>query len=85
MSFYPRQCDLARCGTDAPLVPSRGQAIDHVAFSVADVGAWHAWIRSTGATILEPPHEFAEGAAFMFEGPDRLSIELVQVALAPPS
>lgn len=83
MSWYPRQCVDGRCGADQPLVSSRGQALDHVAFAVAGLDAWHSWLTSTGVTILEDPHPFDRGRAFMFEGPDRLAIELVE-GLAPP-
>lgn len=80
MSFYPRQCVMGRCGTDQPLVPSRGQVLDHVGFSVADAEAWHGWLESQGVVMLEDLHDVPEGSAFMFEGPDRLAIELVQLS-----
>ena len=79
MSWYPRQCTTDRCGAEQPLVPSRGQAIDHVAFSVTDLDAWHRWITRSGAVVLEELHTFTEGRAFMFEGPDRLAVELVEL------
>jgi catechol 2,3-dioxygenase-like lactoylglutathione lyase family enzyme len=90
MSFYPRQCVADRCGTPRPLVPSRGQVLDHVGFVVRDVGAWHAWLTARGVGILEDIHEIPEGRAFMIEGPDRLAIELVEVgtpllAQTPPA
>ena len=84
MSWYPRQCVDGRCGADRPLVPSRGQALDHVAFAVTGLDAWHAWLVSNGVTILEEPHPFDRGRAFMFEGPDRLAIEFVE-GMAPPA
>jgi len=75
MSFYPRQCVLDRCGSAQPLVPSRGQVLDHVGFVVRDLDAWHAWLVAKGVTMLEHVHDIDEGRAFMFEGPDRLAIE----------
>ncbi len=78
-SWYPRQCRGERCGGDRPLVPSRGQALDHVGLRVDDVDPWHAWLVSRGVTILEPPHAFDGGRAVMIEGPDRLALELVEV------
>lgn len=78
MSFYPRQCVGERCGSPRPLVPSRGQVLDHVGFSVSDARAWHAWLSDQGVTILEDVHEIPEGLAFMLEGPDGLTIELVE-------
>ncbi len=79
MSFYPRQCHGERCGAPQPLVPSRGQVLDHVGFRVADLDAWAAWLDSRGVVILEEPHDIPEGRALMIEGPDRLAIELVEV------
>jgi len=80
MSFYPRQCLGERCGSLQPLVPSRGQVLDHVGFSVADVDAWAEWLTSRGVAILDRPHDIPEGRAVMIEGPDGLAIELVEVA-----
>ncbi|MGI9627939.1 MAG: VOC family protein, partial [Longimicrobiales bacterium] len=79
MSFYPRQCISGRCGADQALVPTRGQVLDHVGFSVADVDAWYAWLASQRVEIVEDVHDIAEGRAFMFEGPDGLAIEFVQL------
>lgn len=78
ISFYPRQCTLERCGSDQPLAPSRGQVLDHVGFEVDDIDAWRAWLGSAGVTILEDVRPFDDGRSFMFEGPDRLGIALVQ-------
>ena len=77
MGWYPRQCVGTRCGTDQPLVPSRGQALDHVAFSVADFDALFARLERAGVTILEAPHPFGATRAFMIQDPDGLAIELV--------
>jgi len=80
MSWYPRQCDLARCGSDEPLAPTRGQVIDHLGMEVDDIDGWFAWLSSREVPIIEPLHEIDEGRAFMFEGPDRLAIEFVEIA-----
>jgi catechol 2,3-dioxygenase-like lactoylglutathione lyase family enzyme len=77
ISWYPEQCTSARCDDERGLVPSRGQALDHVSFSVVDADAWHSWLHSRGVTMVEELHDFDGGRAFMFEGPDRLAIELV--------
>lgn len=77
ISWYPRQCVGDRCGSAEPLVPSRGQALDHVSFAVQDVAAWRAWLGANDIVIIEDVHDFDGGQAFMFEGPDRLSVELV--------
>jgi catechol 2,3-dioxygenase-like lactoylglutathione lyase family enzyme len=78
MSFYPRQCVGGRCGRDQPLVPTRGQALDHVAFTVVDFDALLARLRRAGVKVIEEPHLFGDTRAFMIEGPDGLSIELVE-------
>ena len=48
MSWYPRQCVRGRCGGDQPLVPSRGQVFDHVAFTVDDLDAWSSDCSGSG-------------------------------------
>ena len=78
MSWYPRQCVATRCGRAAPLVPSRGQALDHVAFAVDELDALFQRLRRAGVKILEEPHPFGDGRAFMIEDPDGLAIELVE-------
>lgn len=77
MSWYPRQCVGTRCGRDQKLVPSRGQVLDHVAFSVEHFDALYAQLRRDGVKILEPPHAFGDTRAFMLEDPDGLAIEIV--------
>lgn len=83
LSWYPRQCVGTRCGTDQPLVPSRGQALDHVAFLVDGLDARLAQLRRAGVTVLEGPYAFGATRAAMIEGPDRLAIELVERRGAP--
>jgi catechol 2,3-dioxygenase-like lactoylglutathione lyase family enzyme len=79
MSWYPRQCVATRCGGDRKLVPSRGQVLDHVAFSVENLDAMYAKLKREGVKVLEPPHSFGDGRAFMIEDPDGLAIELVEM------
>jgi catechol 2,3-dioxygenase-like lactoylglutathione lyase family enzyme len=78
MAWYPRQCVGDRCGRDQPLVPSRGQVLDHVAFSVDNFDALLAQLRRDGVKMLEEPHAFGDTRAFMIEDPDGLAIELVE-------
>ena len=78
MSWYPRQCVGARCGRDQPLVPSRGQALDHVAFTVDAFDALLQRLRRAGVKVLEEPHAFGDTRAFMIEDPDGLAIELIE-------
>ena len=64
---------------DRPLAPSRGQLQDHIAFGVADLGAWEAKLRGEGVTFLEQPYKLGDTSAFMIEGPSREAIEIVEV------
>jgi catechol 2,3-dioxygenase-like lactoylglutathione lyase family enzyme len=64
---------------DRPLAPSRGQLQDHIAFGVADLGAWEAKLRGEGVTFLEQPYKLGGTSAFMIEGPSREAIEIVEV------
>ena len=77
MTWYPRQCVNGRCGRDHDLVPSRGQALDHVAFSVHNFDELYTKLRGDGVKVLYPPHEFGETRAFMIEDPDGLAIEII--------
>ena len=83
MSWYPRQCVDVRCGRDQRLVRSRGQALDHVAFSVDDFDALLGRLRRANVAIIEAPHPFGDTRAFMIEDPDGLAIELVERRAAP--
>jgi catechol 2,3-dioxygenase-like lactoylglutathione lyase family enzyme len=78
MSWYPRQCVATRCGRDQPLVRSRGQALDHVAFTVTGLDALVARLRSGGVRVLEGPYAFGNARAYMIEDPDGLAIELIE-------
>jgi catechol 2,3-dioxygenase-like lactoylglutathione lyase family enzyme len=78
MSWYPRQCVGARCGRAQPLVPSRGQALDHLAFVVTDFDALFARLEAAGVRILERPHRFGDTRAFMIQDIDGLAVELVE-------
>ena len=85
MQWYPRQCVGDRCGTDQPLVRSRGQALDHVAFTVVDLDALLARLRAAGVTVLEEPYAFGDTRAVMIEDPDGLAIELIERRVDRPS
>ncbi len=68
MSWYPRR----------GLVPSRGQALDHVAFTVDNLNGLLTRLRHNGVRVLLAPYAFGDTRAAMIEGPDGLSIELVE-------
>jgi catechol 2,3-dioxygenase-like lactoylglutathione lyase family enzyme len=83
MSWYPRQCVSDRCGRDQPLVPSHGQALDHVAFTVENLDALMSRLRAANVKVIDGPYKFGDARAFMIEDPDGLSIELIDRAAAP--
>jgi len=64
---------------DTPLVPSRGQLQDHIAFSVSDFDAWVVKLRDEGVTFLEQPYRLGDTRAVMIEGPSKEALELVEV------
>jgi catechol 2,3-dioxygenase-like lactoylglutathione lyase family enzyme len=78
MSWYPRQCVAARCGRDQPLTRSRGQALDHIAFTVVGLDALVARLRAAGVRVLEGPYAFGETRAAVIEDPDGLAVELIE-------
>ena len=57
---------------------TRGRAIDHVAFSVDDLGGTLARLRDGGVKVLEPPHDVKGVRSALIEGPDHIVIELVE-------
>jgi catechol 2,3-dioxygenase-like lactoylglutathione lyase family enzyme len=63
---------------DTPLLPSRGQLQDHIAFSVGDLDAWIAKLRDEGVSFLEQPYPLGDTRAVMIEGPSREALELVE-------
>jgi len=63
----------------APLPPTRGHLMDHIAVGVANLEAWLAKLKSENVTILEQPYQIGETRAFMIEGPSREAIELIEV------
>jgi len=79
ISIYPRQCFGDRCDINQPLVPSRGQVLDHIAFSVTDFDGWLRHLAAAGVTIQQGPEPFGAGRSVIIAGPDGLSIELVEV------
>jgi 4-hydroxyphenylpyruvate dioxygenase-like putative hemolysin len=72
LTWYPRQ-------GDRPLVGTRGQLYDHIAFSVTDLDAWVAKLRGEGVTFLEEPYKLGDTRAVMIEGPSREALELVEI------
>ncbi len=85
MSWYPRQCVRDRCRGEGRLVPSRGQALDHVAFIVDDLDEMLVRLRGAGVKILRQPYAFGTTRAFMIEDPDGLAIELIEPLIVSPA
>jgi catechol 2,3-dioxygenase-like lactoylglutathione lyase family enzyme len=65
---------------DEPLMPSRGQLQDHIAFSVSDLDAWVDKLASEGVGFLAKPYRIGDTRAVMIEGPSKEALELVEVA-----
>ncbi len=63
---------------------TRGRAIDHIAFSVDNLGASLDRLRGEGVKILEPVHDVMGVKSAMIEGPDHIAIELVEASTAKP-
>ncbi len=80
MNWYTRQCVRGRCGEDQPLVSSRGQVFDHVAFTYPDLDTQVARLRNEGVTILQEPYPFGDTRAAMIEDLDGLAIELIEAS-----
>ena len=62
----------------SPLVSTRGQVVDHMGLSVADLAATVARLKSEGVTFLEEQHPWGNTRAAMIEGPDHVAIELIE-------
>jgi catechol 2,3-dioxygenase-like lactoylglutathione lyase family enzyme len=85
MSWYPRQCVRDRCQGEARLVPSRGQALDHIAFIVDDINETLVRLRAGRVKILRQPYAFGTTRAVMIEDPDGLAIELIEALIVTPA
>jgi catechol 2,3-dioxygenase-like lactoylglutathione lyase family enzyme len=65
---------------------TRGRVVDHLGFSVDDLEATLARMRSEGVKVTAEPRTIADGrirSAFI-EGPDQVAIELIQDATPRP-
>ena len=78
-AWYTRQCRDGRCGDmDGPLVPSRGQVMDHVGLSYPDLEPVLAHLEAAGIPILEGPYPFGDTRAVLIEDVDGLALELIE-------
>jgi catechol 2,3-dioxygenase-like lactoylglutathione lyase family enzyme len=72
MQWYVRQ-------DNKPLAPTRGQMMDHVGLSVANLDAWVAKLKGENVRFLEQVYKVGDYRAVMIEGPSREAIELIEV------
>ena len=63
---------------ETPLVGTRGQLMDHVAFSVTNLDGWMAKFGAEHVKVLEGPYALGDSRAVLIEGPSREAIELVE-------
>ena len=75
-----RQCRDGRCGPelDRPLVPSRGQVVDHVAIAYPDLDPVLAHLEARGVPVVKGPYPFGETRAVLIEDLDGLALELIE-------
>lgn len=78
--------NLALHRAKGPLPGSPGnhesqQRLDHIGFALPtpeDVDAWHSWIVSQGAEIVQPVKTHRDGArSFYFKDPDGILIQMI--------
>jgi hypothetical protein len=65
--------------SSAPLVPTRGQLMDHFALGVTQLDGWVVKLRKEGVRFLREQYSLGDHRAVMIEGPSREAIELVEV------
>jgi hypothetical protein len=71
LNWFPAQAD-------APLAPTRGQQVDHIAVSVPNLDAWIAKLKAENVKFLQQPYKFGDMRAVMIEGPSREAIEIIE-------
>jgi catechol 2,3-dioxygenase-like lactoylglutathione lyase family enzyme len=78
-SWYARPCQAGRCGDgDAPLVPSRGQVLDHIGLTYPDLDTHVPRLRRAGVKIVQGIHKWGDTRAAMIEDLDGLAVMLVE-------
>jgi catechol 2,3-dioxygenase-like lactoylglutathione lyase family enzyme len=78
-SWYARPCQGGRCGDgDGPLVPSRGQVLDHIGLTYPDLDTHVQRLRREGVKILQGIYKWGDTRAAMIEDLDGLAIMLVE-------
>jgi len=76
-AFGPVSLNWFVSQSDTPLVPTRGQLVDHIAVSVPTLDSWIAKLKAENVTFLQQPYTFGDIRAIMIEGPSRESIEII--------
>jgi catechol 2,3-dioxygenase-like lactoylglutathione lyase family enzyme len=80
-SWYVNPCQPGRCREGGvPLVPSRGQVLDHVGLTYPDLDTHVPRLRGEGVRILEGVHAWGDTRAAMIEDLDGMAIMLVERA-----
>ena len=77
-SAYPRQCRFGRCGEDQPLVPSRGQVLDHVGYTIENLDGHVERLRREGVTVLEEIAPWGDTRGAFIEDLDGLAVHLIE-------
>ena len=63
---------------DQPLVTTRGQTVDHIGLSVANLAETVSRLQQSGVKVLEPIRRWGDTRAAMIEGPDQVALELIE-------
>ena len=77
-AFGPVSLNWFVSQSDAPLAPTQGQLVDHIAVSVAKLDPWIAKLKAENVKFLQQPYKFGDSRAIMIEGPSRESIEIIE-------
>lgn len=72
------QFALAIHRTGERIVSTRGQRVDHVALSCANLAGTLERLRARGVTVLQPLATFGDARAAFIEGPDQIAIEIIE-------
>ena len=69
--------------TDEPLVSTRGQRVDHIAFCCEDLQPLLSQLLEKGVAVLDPISPFGNARHVVIDGPDRIVIELLDSSDKP--
>jgi catechol 2,3-dioxygenase-like lactoylglutathione lyase family enzyme len=69
----------------ANLAPTRGRVIDHIGFAVDNLDAAIGQLKAAGAKVTAEPRSAGPIKFAFLEGPDQVTIELIEDKSAPPA